>query len=270
LQGGQAANAKGGRRWDDLDPGDHEIAADLRGEPVEAVLDEFRQSYRVMLAALNAVPEETLNKGGFCRGEGGTGFAEGVMWATAEHYAWAKEQVRRWCKSHAGAYLDRETILSRIRTKRRRLEQNLAEVPQGQMETPGVVGDWSVKDVVAHLVDWEERFLGWYKAGRRGEVPEVPAPGFSWKDLDLLNRQIYERHRGRSLAEVLEDFHASCARVLATVEAMSEDEILTAGRYGWLGENALVGPILANTANHYRWAKSHIRAWRMERGGADE
>lgn len=29
---------------------------------------------------------------------------------------------------------------------------------------PGVVGDWPVKDVLAHLVAWEQMCLGWYEA----------------------------------------------------------------------------------------------------------
>jgi hypothetical protein len=54
----------------------------------------------------------------------------------------------------------------------------------------GVVGDWSVKDIVARLVDWEQRFIGWYDAGLRGEVPEVPAPGIVWDELDILNKEL--------------------------------------------------------------------------------
>jgi hypothetical protein len=187
-----------------------------------------------------------------------------VLAVTAEHYAWAKGRIRRWRKTHAGAYLNREVILDRIRTERRRLEENLAQMPAGEMETPGVVGEWSVKDVLAHLVDWERRFLGWYEAGRRGERPAVPAPGIGWGELDRLNRQIYEQNRRRALEEVVADFQASYRRVVAVIEAMPEEEMFAPGRYEWLGENALVGPILANTANHYRWAKNHIRAWRQE------
>jgi hypothetical protein len=250
--------------WEELETSDHQIPADLQARPINQVLGEFRQSYRAMLDALEALPDDMLVEPASLQGGRVRTWADLALAVTAEHYAWAKRRIRRWRQIHAGTYLNRAVILERIQTERRRLEQNLVEVPAREMETPGVVGDWSVKDVLAHLVDWEQRFLGWYEAGRRGEWPAVPAPGIGWHELDLLNRQIYERNRERDLEEILADFHASYAQVRATVEAMSQDEIFEPGRYDWLGENALVGPILANTANHYRWAKGHIRAWRLQ------
>jgi hypothetical protein len=256
--------------WENLQTGDHEIPADLQALPIEDVLEEFPHAYRAVLAAVEALPPDRLVASGFFKRAPGSTLADLALAVTAEHYSWAKGRIRRWRKTHAGAYLNREVILERIRTERRRLEQNLAQVPSGEMETAGVVGEWSVKDVLAHLVDWEQRFLGWYEAGRRGERPAVPAPGIGWDELDLLNRQIYQRNRGRPLEEVLTDFHASYARVFAVIRDIPEDEIFTPGRYSWLGENAMVGPILANTANHYRWAKGHIRAWRLEHHGDQE
>ena len=70
--------------------------------------------------------------------------------------------------------------------------------------------------------------------------------------------------------EILAEFDASYPEVLGTIRAMPEDEIFAVGRYDWLGENSLVGVILANTANHYRWAKGHIRAWRSQHHGDQE
>jgi hypothetical protein len=55
---------------------------------------------------------------------------------------------------------DKEALLERLHTERRRLEANLARVPQALMATPGCVGDhWSAKDLMAHQADWELRFL---------------------------------------------------------------------------------------------------------------
>jgi hypothetical protein len=255
--------------WEGLETSDHEIPADLQAGSIEEVLNEFDRSYRAVLHGLETMPEETLIEPGSFENERGSTLADLALIVTAKHYAWAKEQIRHWRKAHAGAYLNREVMLDRIRTERRRLELNLAEVPAYDMQTPGVIGGWSVKDVLVHLVAWERLFLGWYKAGRQGERPAVPAPGVGWGELDRLNRQIYEQNRKRDLADVLADFHASYAQVLAVIESMPEDEIFAPGRYDWLGEQALVGPILANTANHYRWAKGHIRAWWQEKGGAE-
>ena len=60
----------------------------------------------------------------------------------------------------------------------------LKEIIEGhndeQMTAPGVCHKWSVKDVLAHLVEWERMFFGWYEAGLRGEKPKTPADDLKW------------------------------------------------------------------------------------------
>ena len=76
------------------------------------------------------------------------------------------------------------------------------------------MGDWSVKDILAHLVDWEQRFIAWYKAGQKGETPETPAPGFTWRELPKLNQEGYERHKNDKLENVLDQSEKSYQEIL--------------------------------------------------------
>src|SRR5688572_24613519 len=71
-----------------------------------------------------------------------------------------------------------------------------------QLSDLAVVGDWSVKDVLAHLTAWEQMFLGWYRTGKRGEKPVVPAAGYTWKQTPALNQHIYEHYRDNPVEEV--------------------------------------------------------------------
>ena len=155
--------------------------------------------------------------------------------------------------------------------ERKLLEQTLGSLTSRQMTQPGVCADgkWSVKDILAHLVEWEQMFLGWYRAGLRGEVFKTPAPGINWRQLPLLNQRIYEKHRNRSLKSVLADFSASHNETLKTVRSLPEEEIFEKARYAWLGSLALVSYIGANTGSHYRWARKLIRKWKRLRGIAD-
>jgi uncharacterized protein (TIGR03083 family) len=162
-------------------------------------------------------------------------------------------------------YTSKSELVKEIRTQRRRLDKNLADLSPAQKETPGVVGEWSVKDVMAHLMDWERRFTGWYQAGRRGEVPETPAPGLTWGQLNVLNQQIFEHWRDLPLEEVQAHFESSSAEILALIEGMSEEELFTPAFYAWNGPEVLAGWAAANTCNHYAWAKDQIRAWKKEK-----
>ena len=49
-------------------------------------------------------------------------------------------------------------FLNDIQVERKRLERNLNNLTAIDMTQQGVVGEWSVKDVLAHLVAWEQLF----------------------------------------------------------------------------------------------------------------
>ncbi len=79
-------------------------------------------------------------------------------------------------------------LMVAIDQERGKLEAILVTLKPEQMVEPGVVGEWSVKDVLAHLVEWEQMALGWYRAGLRGETPDLPAPGYKWNQTPQLNQ----------------------------------------------------------------------------------
>jgi hypothetical protein len=147
------------------------------------------------------------------------------------------------------------------------LEKKFGRLTPEQMVWPGSMENWSVKDILAHLADWEQRFIGWYQAGKRGETPVTPAPGLHWGQLPILNQQWYEKHMDETLDEVMEQYEASYRQILDLVEDMSEEEIFTPGYYGWTGVKPLLNWINANTASHYNWARRNIRTTVIRRGG---
>ena len=78
-----------------------------------------------------------------------------------------------------GKRLLKQELLSEIRLERAALDDALAPLTPRHMTMAGVTkGGWSVKDVLAHLVEWQAMNLDWYAAGLRGERPAIPAPGF--------------------------------------------------------------------------------------------
>jgi hypothetical protein len=153
----------------------------------------------------------------------------------------------------------KQELLESIRASRELLEKKFSKLTPEQMVWPGSMDDWSVKDILVHLVDWEQRLINWYQAGLRGEVPPTPAPGLTWRDLPKLNQQGYERHKNESLEEVMEQFEASYRQILSVVQGMSEREIFEPGVYEWTGNSPLLTWIAANTSSHYNWARRNIK-----------
>jgi len=156
-------------------------------------------------------------------------------------------------------------LLNDIQIKRRRLEKTLDSLTEIEMVIPGVVGEWSVKDILAHLTAWEQLFCSWYESGLHGRLPETPPVGMSRTAMDALNQKIFVQNQQKPLSEVFTDFYASYQQILALVQAISEDDLFTIGRYGWTGRLALVDYVVGNTCNHYAWAKTHIHKWLQAR-----
>ena len=150
-------------------------------------------------------------------------------------------------------------ILSESAKEHDALEQLLATLTPEQMVQPGIVGEWSVKDVLAHLTEWQQMVWGWYHAGLAGDSPSLPAPGFKWNELPALNQVIYEKYRDQSLADVLDRFQASYRQITVWVESLSEEDLFTPSHYAWAKTNALASYIISCTSSHDRWARTELR-----------
>ncbi|MBD0328165.1 MAG: ClbS/DfsB family four-helix bundle protein, partial [Pyrinomonadaceae bacterium] len=70
--------------------------------------------------------------------------------------------------------MNKAELLENLNTECANWDALLAEVGEGRMMQPGVVGDWSVKDVTAHLTTWERRPLEWLRAAQHGGTPRPP------------------------------------------------------------------------------------------------
>ncbi|NOT09446.1 MAG: ClbS/DfsB family four-helix bundle protein [Gemmatimonadales bacterium] len=163
-----------------------------------------------------------------------------------------------------GKRLRRQELLVEIHRERAALDAAFAGLTPRQMTTAGVThGGWSVKDVLAHLVAWQQMNLDWYAAGLRGEKPAMPAPGYTLRELPRLNEAIYRKHHRRSLQSVLRDYKAHHDRVVALITSLPDSDLITLGRFSWTGPSWTLSDYLrASTAAHYLWARTRIRRWR--------
>ena len=162
-----------------------------------------------------------------------------------------------------GRRLCKKDLLSEIERERTALDDTLALLSIRQMTQAGVTrGGWSVKDVLAHLVEWQQMNFTWYEAGLRGERAAMPAPGFTLRDLPRLNEMIYRKHHRRSLHVVRRDYVAYHERMIALIKLVPDEDLVTLGRYSWTGPSwTLSDYFRAATAAHYLWARTRIRRW---------
>jgi hypothetical protein len=153
----------------------------------------------------------------------------------------------------------KESLIAETESEYAALEKFLAALSPEQMIQPGALEEWSVKDVLAHLYAWQQMFFTWYETSLRGGTPPMPAEGYKWNQLPLLNNVIYLRYRELPLQEVLILFRASHQKMLAFISSLSAEELTQPGWYTWTGKHALIGFISSNCGNHYRWAYTRMR-----------
>lgn len=150
-------------------------------------------------------------------------------------------------------------LLTEMQKEHDALETFLNTLTPAQMTRPSVTLQRSVKDVLMHLFDWEQMCLGWYQAGLRGESPPLPALGFKWNQIPALNEQLYQKHRDQPLAEAMQDFRASYRQIRETLQAITEEDLFTPGRYAWTKKLALAAYFISATSSHYVWARKEVK-----------
>ena len=154
-----------------------------------------------------------------------------------------------------------QVALKRIQAEREHWHALLAEVGEERMEEPGPMGDWTFKDLTAHLLGWRERTLALIEAGPGGDPP-TPWP-VSLETDDEINTWIHEQHRDRPLGDVLTDMDQSYERLAALIERMPEGDLTAPGRFAWMGDKRLFE---IDFSGHLREEhEPSIRSWLQSR-----
>ena len=155
----------------------------------------------------------------------------------------------------------KEQLLSLSQENYDRLFSLVEPLSSEDRTRPGVNGDWSVKDILAHLTAWHHLFFTWYEAGSRGEKPAMPAPGCTWKTTPELNEKIYQEHRHQAYDTVAAELNASHGKMMALISGHSDEDLFTKKRYKWTGSTSLGSYAVSASSSHYQWAMDLIRKW---------
>ncbi len=156
-------------------------------------------------------------------------------------------------------------LLAAIRESRAELEELIAALPTPEMEVPGVQGEWSVKDVLAHIAAWERLAEDRIRAARSGGEPAFP-PMKGDEAIDAFNAEVYARHKDVPLDAVLAEFHAAHAALMAQIEALDEETLHQKLPFDWAGNLTYQVVISTNTHWHYPEHSEALAAWMEARG----
>ena len=151
--------------------------------------------------------------------------------------------------------MDRSQLLKRLDRAWEALCASYAGLSDAELMEPGVTGDWSVKDVIAHVTWREEEALTHLPLILAGGRP--PRYSVMYGGIDAFNAQMAEQKRVLSLSKVLRQRDDTHRRLIDFVGSVPEDQIARETRFR--------RRLRLDTYGHYPKHAQAIRSWRHRR-----
>jgi hypothetical protein len=118
---------------------------------------------------------------------------------------------------------------------------------------PGVTGQWSVRDILAHVSTWEEEALTHLPLILEGGTP--PRYSVTYGGIDAFNARMTEQNASLSLSEVRRQHDATHRRLLDFIQSAPEDQLTRETRFR--------RRLRLDTYGHYSLHAEAIRQWRQ-------
>ena len=122
----------------------------------------------------------------------------------------------------------REEALQHLRSDYGNLRERLESLSEAEAVRPELAGNWSAKQLLSHVVAWEEEAverLRLIAAGRGDEIRPIRRD-----EVDDWNAAAVERLSGVAWADLLARWLAVRANLVQAVEALSEEQFANPAR----------------------------------------
>jgi hypothetical protein len=153
--------------------------------------------------------------------------------------------------------MDRRQLLRKLGRAWADFQESYAGLSESQLREPGVTGDWSVKDILAHVTWWEEEALKHLPLIiEEGRPPRYSA---QYGGIDAFNAQMMERRRDLSLAEALRQQDETHRQLIDYLQGVPEEQFMQETRFRHR--------LRLDTYSHYPKHAKAIREWRKRSVG---
>jgi hypothetical protein len=148
--------------------------------------------------------------------------------------------------------MDRQQLLKKLDQAWVEFKKSYAGLSDSQLMESGVTGDWSVKDILAHVTWWEEEALKHLPLIIKGGKP--PRYSTKYGGIDAFNAQMTEQKRGLSLSDVLRQLDETHRWLIDYVQSVPEEQFTRETRFR--------RRLRLDTYSHYPLHAKAIREWR--------
>jgi len=150
--------------------------------------------------------------------------------------------------------VDKRQVLQRLDTAWGAFEESYAGLSDAQLMKPGVTGDWSVRDILAHVSTWEEEALTHLPLILEGGTPARYSVRYG--GIDAFNARMTEQKARLSLSEVRRQLDGIHRRLIDFIQTAPEDQLIRETRFR--------RRLRLDTYSHYPLHAEAIRQWRRK------
>lgn len=152
----------------------------------------------------------------------------------------------------------KETVASKLEKSWTGLRSVIESVPEEEVLAPGVVEDWSVKDIMGHVAFWDERAAQTLRAATAGKLDDIPrGEGPNW--VDEWNKREYLSRKDKSFKDVRGEWIMSHENARKALEDAPESALDLKS-----GPGKIIDYFEGDTYTHYDEHTEQIRAWLRE------
>ena len=149
-------------------------------------------------------------------------------------------------------------LIQAMVSARHQFDSLVNQIPRSKMTLSGASGEWSVKDIVAHVTSYD-RWLGLTLA-LHGKKP--PDHWVGDTPLDEFNSRLFDENRDLPLDRVLDDSGGVWAEILEAVHAQSETYLFTEQTVPGVPDKFKPWEVLKSESyGHYLDHVSGLKAW---------
>jgi hypothetical protein len=155
--------------------------------------------------------------------------------------------------------MDRKQILAKLEAAWMDFKHSYAGLSELQLTTSRVTGNWSARDILAHVSTWEEEALKGLPIILSGK--RLPTYRAQYGGINAFNALMTEQKRALSLAEVFLQLDSTHAQLVAYLLTVPEEQFVRETRFR--------RRLRLDTYSHYPIHARAIRDWR-ERSNAHD
>ncbi len=241
----------------DLDASNAAFVAPWRDRSLGEVLADLqaaRTAWVDWLAGLS--PEEFFQQRSYDGDD--WSFYDGLVRVQWEHDLEHAEEIanRREAMGATGKTGCKEVLLAALDAARLELLAASDLVPEGERDSRRVCGEWTLKDLLGHIADWEQFGAEGLRLMAAGQPPEVEPV----EDITAWNLVHVDSRREQPWKAVWKDLHTTRQSLLAVLEEINDAELAQRFRFPWGPEGS---PYQWVTVFH-RHDREHagdMRAW---------